>query len=374
MFRSGQPVQWMVEETQDMSKTRDMQAKGQTNIVGLVAILLLIVVGTVAVLLVMRTDTTGSGGNRLGEQFQYDLSVVRKTDPKLVHYELAASFPTGMDAPRGIACDVQGRIHVGGGHQGKGAIRQFDPQGQELASFAASGPVFALTLADGTVFAALKDHVEVIGHDGKAKARWPVSAGSLFTSIAVGGERAFVADYAKRRVLRYDLSGKLLGVIEPKDADSTFAVPSPYFDLAVDAHDRLWVANPGKHRLEAYTLDGVKTLQWGKPSVEIDGFCGCCNPVNFALLPDGRFVTAEKGLPRVKVHTAEGQFESVVVGADAFPEDYACINRGPSDCQGGGMDVAVDNAGRILVLETHEKAVRVYVKKERQPAIGNRQQ
>jgi hypothetical protein len=32
---------------------------------------------------------------------------------------------------------------------------------------------------------------------------------------------------------------------------------------------------------------------------------GCCNPACFALLSDGRIVTVEKGVPRIKVFRAE---------------------------------------------------------------------
>ena len=34
-------------------------------------------------------------------------------------------------------------------------------------------------------------------------------------------------------------------------------------------------------------------------------FFGCCNPAQLAVLPDGRFVTAEKGIPRVKIYSRE---------------------------------------------------------------------
>ena len=61
----------------------------------------------------------------------------------------------------------------------------------------------------------------------------------------------------------------------------------------------LRVVNPGRHRIEAYTFDGDLEFSWGKVSVGIEGFCGCCNPVNFAILSDGSFITCEKGLTRV---------------------------------------------------------------------------
>ncbi len=92
-----------------------------------------------------------------------------------------------------------------------------------------------------------------------------------------------------------------------------------------------------------------------------DGFCGCCNPVNFAVLPDGGFVTCEKGLPRVKIHDADGVFASVVAGPEGFAENWrVCILNALSNCQTGGLDVAVDSMGRILVLDPVERVVRIF--------------
>ena len=35
----------------------------------------------------------------LGPEFTYDLSELKKVDPALIHYEQAASVPTGMTQP-----------------------------------------------------------------------------------------------------------------------------------------------------------------------------------------------------------------------------------------------------------------------------------
>jgi uncharacterized cupin superfamily protein len=93
----------------------------------------------------------------------------------------------------------------------------------------------------------------------------------------------------------------------------------------------------------------------------ITGFCGCCNPINFALLPDGRYVTCEKGLPRVKIYSATGEFQSVVAGGESFAENArAC---GPFDCTAGGLDAAVDSQGHVYILDMVTGDIRVMQRK-----------
>ena len=77
--------------------------------------------------------------------------------------------------------------------------------------------------------------------------------------------------------------------------------------------------------------------------------------MNFAILPDSRFVTCEKGIPRVKVYSADGVFESVVAGAELFAQSEVVI----------APDVAVDSRGRIMVLDQVGKAVRIFTSLER---------
>jgi len=61
-------------------------------------------------------------------------------------------------------------------------------------------------------------------------------------------------------------------------------------------------------------------------------------------------VTSEKGIPRIKVHNQLGEMISVVAGPDQFAEGTV------------GLDLAVDSAQRILVLDPKQKLVRVYAK------------
>ena len=88
---------------------------------------------------------------------------------------------------------------------------------------------------------------------------------------------------------------------------------------------------------------------WGTASLAASGFGGCCNPSHIALLPDGSLVTSEKGLPRVKVYDADGTFRAVVAGPESFRPGTV------------GLDLAVDDEGRVLVLDPSREELRIFV-------------
>ncbi|HSU57508.1 MAG TPA: hypothetical protein VLT36_25935, partial [Candidatus Dormibacteraeota bacterium] len=113
--------------------------------------------------------------------------------------------------------------------------------------------------------------------------------------------------------------------------------------------------------VEAYTFDGDLEFAWGKPGAAIENFCGCCNPIKLAFLTDGRVVTFEKGIPRVKIHGPDGKFESVVAGAESFPENAKVC--GPNDCTLGGLSGVVDSKGQIYILDLVAANVRRMTRK-----------
>ena len=317
-----------------------------------------------AILAVLRIDRTGKKGSGLGEEFTYDLNDLRKTDPALIQYEETGKIETGFQDVLGIAVGPNEHIYVAGDK----AIRVFNENSDRLSEIELTDSPRCLTVTnDGTIYVGMKDYVEVYDHKGVRKANWEkLGQNAVLTSIAVSGNDVFLADAGNRVVLRYDTSGKLVNRIGEKDEYNNipgFVVPSPYFDLAVASDGLLRVVNPGRHKIEAYTFDGYLELSWGETSTNINGFSGCCNPVNFAILPDGGFVTCEKGLPRVKTFDSDGVFVGVVAGSESFAEHgKACPPDGFFDCQTGGLDVAVDSQGRILILDPDERAVRIFTR------------
>jgi hypothetical protein len=216
-------------------------------------------------------------------------------------------------------------------------------------------PTALAVSADGDYLVGLKDRVRVMTAAGAVKDEWRLAPASHVTSIAVSGADVYLADAGQRVVHRLNAAGKVVGVIgkaDPSRGLGGLVVPSAHLDVAVSAEGLVWVANPGMHRLEAYTPEGRLERFWGAPGATVEGFFGCCNPANFAIASDGRFVTAEKGLPRVKVYDGHGQFESVVAPPAVLGENPV------------GLDVAVDAGGRVLVMDPVTRSVRVFVATE----------
>lgn len=294
-----------------------------------------------------------------------DYSVV---DPGLVQYREAGRIETSFHTLRGVASGPDDRIYVAGDTGIQVFDRNGDPHGQIELSQA---PRCLTVTEENRLYVALRDQVQVFDATGKQELAWS-TPGAVLTCIAVSKDDVFAADAAHREIWRHSTGGRFLGHLGRKDPARNvpgFVVPSPYFDLAVAPDGLLRVANPGRHRVEAYTFDGDFELAWGQASMQIEGFCGCCNPINFALLPDGKVVTSEKGLPRIKIHDADGSFVGVVAGPELFREnEQGCCGSGevtapPDDgatCQSGGIDVAVDSRGRVLAMDPIAGMVRIF--------------
>lgn len=319
----------------------------------------------IAVVAIVRLDTTGKRGSGLGKEFDYDLTDLGKIDPNLILYEeSAAAIVTGFSESHGIAVTTAGSIYVAGDK----AIRKFSESGNSLSEINLGDMPRCLAIGgDSKIYIGMKDHIQVYDEGGKQLAKWQRPGNdAVLTSIAVSNNDVFVADAGNRIVYRFDTTGKLINRIGEKDKDKNidgFFIPSPHFDLAVGRDGLLRVVNPGNHRIEAYTPEGDLEFSWGKFSnVNIEGFCGCCNPVSFVILDDESFVTCEKGLVRVKIYDPDGAFVGVVAGSKKLTGKAGQICNLPAECQSRAFDVAVDGQGRILVLDTTKNVVRIFTR------------
>jgi hypothetical protein len=303
----------------------------------------------------------GASAGKEPNPFAYDVGRLQKTDPKLLHYEQVAQFPSPNTDPRRIAIGPGDRVYIAAGN----CVSVLDAAGKRISEIPFGTAARCVAVAgDGTIYAGARDHVEVFDPKGTRLATWDaLGKRAWLTGLAVGENDVFAADAGNRVVLRYDKSGKLAGRIGEKNKERNvpgIIMPSPYLDVKLARDGLLRLNNTGRHRVEAYTASGDLESSWGKPSGAIDGFCGCCNPIGLAMLPDGRCVTCEKGLPRVKVYSHDGVFESVVAGPETFPENAkATFVKGAEDCRLGGLDAAVDSQQRIYILDLVTNEVRV---------------
>ena len=250
---------------------------------------------------------SGEEARKQANPLTYDLERFSKTDPKLVQYEEASRFTCPGPDPRRLALGAGDRCYVAGRNGISVLNRLGEPQGE----IPMSAPARCVAAAgDGTVFAGARDHIEVFSPKGARQAAWESPGGRTWlTGLTVDEGEIYAAAAGNRVVLRYARAGKLLGRIGEKDRERSIPgliVPSPYLDVKLGQDGLLRMNNPGRHRVEVYTVKGDLEFSWGRPSAAIDGFCGCCNPVSLALLPDGRCVTCEKGLPRAKVYSVQG--------------------------------------------------------------------
>lgn len=295
-------------------------------------------------------------------EFAYDVSEFEKTDPKHLLYHPAGSFDTGFERVKRIAIAPGGVVVVAGDRSVKLLTASGTVQGEiKLERL----PHCIHIVGPDELLIGMANYFAAYDFNGREKMRSPKLGGETFlTAITAHDQMAYLADAGNREVLMCDRrTGEITGRFGRKDQPPGapgFVVPSPYFDLAVGA-GRLHIANPGRLRVESYTLDGRFESAWGAAGMAIDRFCGCCNPVYFALAPDGSFITSEKGLARVNVYSPGGVFQGAVAGPETLVDDKELAKRACADCRlGGGFDVARDETGRVFVLDPFRKTVRIF--------------
>lgn len=255
---------------------------------------------------------------------------------------------------RAVAFDAQGRLYAGG----RAGVRVFDPSRREIRFLRTASPVQAVTVApSGDSFVALPTRILRFDPQGKPLKEWGEEGrgpGQMrnVTAIAASETLLHAADSANRKVLRFDHNGEFA------DEREGYQIPSPFFDCAIGPQGALAVANTGNHRIEFYEDEGgTLARQWGQLGTGLADFCGCCNPSNLAFLPDGRILTAEKGVLRIKLYDSEGKLLAHLGGA-AFADGQA------------GMALAADAKGRIALADRTKNVVRFFEVNLRPLEIG----
>lgn len=312
---------------------------------GIVILLILLSIIIVGVLVV--DYQSGRPGRSEANPFALDIEEYKSVDPSLIHYNETKKFNPGFNTPAAIVIKND-TIYVTGDNQ----LRIISLAGALLAEIKLDFTPGVVEVIQGKIYLAAKNRIYVLGTDGSRLSDWePLGDDSHITGMAANDESVFIADAGQRKVYNYTLSGELQNEIEGKAEEGAlhgFIVPSPSFDLAINNDNELWVVNPGMHSIEHYSFDGRLRRHWSHSGVNHEGFSGCCNPGHFTFLNDGRFVTSEKGLVRIKTYRQSGEFEGVV----AAPVKFANNGQAP--------DVAVDSNDNIYALDFNTKLIRVF--------------
>ncbi|MEW6745070.1 MAG: hypothetical protein AB1486_20135 [Planctomycetota bacterium] len=250
----------------------------------------------------------------------------------------------------GITVGRDGLIYAVGDRE----VKVFRAEGELEREFPTEQPGYCVALdAEGMIFVGEAGLVELFNRSGSRQATWRDAPrlGSV-TSIGFFQESVLLADATNRCIRRYDRAGKWLSDIGKNNNTKGFLIPNGYLDFAVDAAGTIHAANPGKFRVERYSLSGELLGHFGRYGTRLpEEFPPCCNPTNLTLTENGRTIVTEKAGPRVKVFDATGTMVALISGE---PFDANCKN----------MDVATDAAGRIYVADTVRLSILVFAPAE----------
>src|SRR5665648_419442 len=310
----------------------------------------LIILAVVIVAVVALDYNASKPDQQPANPYAYNIDPFSKIDTALIHYKESRDLAIDFAEPAGV-CFLNDQLFIVGDKK----MQIVEPSGKLLKEVSFERKPTCVYASAENIFVGFQKSLAVLTLDGVRIAEWDLfSDSTVITSIAEKSGIVFVADAGKRVIRKFTIDGKSQGVIEGKSGNDQihgFIIPSPYFDLAFNADGELWVVNPGKHSLENYTVDGKLRTWWEASSIKIEGFSGCCNPAHFAFLPDGSFVTSEKGMVRIKIYKPSGEFSGVVAAPSKFAEN------------GDAPDLAVDNQGNIYALDLNKKMLRLFVKK-----------
>jgi hypothetical protein len=248
----------------------------------------------------------------------------------------------------GIAVGPDDRIFV----LGDGDVRIFRRDGAAVGKWKAPNGASCIAVStEANVYFGAAGRVEVYDAEGNRKAGFDAGEPGKqadITAIKVIPKEILVADAAARYIRRFSHDGKRLGEIGTKTKTGGFMLPNRSLDIDVNAEGVLVAADSGRHRVSSWTLDGTPLRHFGKFGLVNPGdFVGCCNPVNIALAPNGRIVTAEKVIPRIKVYNTEGKLLALI-GPEHF--DSKCTH----------LHLAIDSKGRIFVADPVRLEVKMF--------------
>jgi hypothetical protein len=213
---------------------------------------------------------------------------------------------------KAVTVTLAGKIYLGG----NSFVSCYDKDLKLIWNLKTPSPVTSLSTFGDTIFASTIEQILILSQDGRIKSEWgPFEDSSIITSVSSNKKFIAFADAGNKMVFILDKGGEVKNMIGQNGGQ--FIIPSPYFAVALNSDNMLFVSNTGHRRIETRNLDGEIKSFFGEPGTAPEAFCGCCNPAHFILIPDG-FVTAEKGINRIKILNKKGEFVEFVSSKNQF--------------------------------------------------------
>ncbi len=312
-------------------------------------IIFLIVLAVVIVAVMVGDWYSKRPDNMGGNKFAYSVDEFKEVPDELVLYKESKNFKVGFEEPAGLTI-ANDKIYLAGDKK----LKVIDNAGKLLTEIQFQEEPHTVEVANDKIYVVFEKRIHIMDETGAKLDEWKLTdENSYITAVAAYEDEVFVADAGTRKIMRFNASGEFQNEFEGKVSEEDlhgFIVPSPYFDIDINEYGDLWVVNPGLHTLENYTSTGRLREHWKASGAQIGNFSGCCNPAHYTFLPDGSFVTSEKGLVRIKVYKPSGEFSGVVAAPNKF-EDIL---------EGQAPDVATDSKGNIYALDFDRKVLRVF--------------
>jgi DNA-binding beta-propeller fold protein YncE len=260
-----------------------------------------------------------------------------------------------LQKPRAMAIDADDRIYI---VDMTARIQVFDAAGQFLRRWSTpehvTGKPTGLSIGhDGTVLVADTHYYRVLVYSpqgellrtiGGTKGNGPGEFG-LVTDVVQDSQRNYyVSEYGEYdRIQKFTPDWQFVrqwGGHGPEPGQ--FIRPQ---NMALDAQDRIWVADACNHRIQVFDTEGKLLTHWGAEGSRPGELY---YPYDIDLGPDGSVYIVEFGNHRVQKFTADGQS----LGC------WGREGRGPGELFNPWALVR-DRKGRLHVLDTNNHRVQV---------------
>ncbi len=196
------------------------------------------------------------------------------------------------------------------------------------------------------IFMAFNNHIGLYSYEGDfIEEVFQLDGKNKITSMILFSGYLFLADTVGKKIIRYNIHDKKHMEINRYN-EQKFILPSPYFELAAGQEGTFFVTDPGRRKIVNLDINMNYLSSWGKSSIALDGFAGCCNPVQLAVTNRVEFITAEKGNNRIKLYSEKGEFLDLILINDNLPKGAEI------------RDIAVDGNNSLYILE--DKVLEIF--------------